>query len=243
MSNVVVTTSGPVVTVTFSRPEKKNALTTQMYSAFSAALEAASRNDDVAVVVVTGSGDSFCAGNDLKDFLSGPGDITGQSPQARLISNLATFAKPLIAAVDGITVGIGVTMLLHCDVVFSSQRSRFKTGFVDLGVVPEAGSTRLLAERVGQLNASALFLLGDLISAVEAYRLGLITAVVDDVVGVAQDRAQQLALKSMDAVITTKALMRNHDGNLSEVIQRENVEFSRLLKSDAFKEAASKLIR
>ena len=240
MSNVVVTTSGPVVTVTFSRPEKKNALTTQMYSAFSAALEAASRNDDVAVVVVTGSGDSFCAGNDLKDFLSGPGDITGQS---RLISNLATFAKPLIAAVDGITVGIGVTMLLHCDVVFSSQRSRFKTGFVDLGVVPEAGSTRLLAERVGQLNASALFLLGDLISADEAYRLGLITAVVDDVVGVAQDRAQQLALKSMDAVITTKALMRNRDGNLSEVIQRENIEFSRLLKSDAFKEAASKLIR
>jgi len=243
MSNLVITTNGRVLTITFSRPEKKNALTTEMYVGFSEALESAAEDESVSVVVVTGSGDSFCAGNDLKDFLSGPGEITGQSPQARLINNFATFPKPLIAAVDGITVGIGVTMLLHCDVVFSSPRSRFKTGFVDLGVVPEAGSTRLLAERVGALNASSLFLLGDLISAEEAHRIGLLTAVVDDVVGVAHDRAQQLSLKSLDAVMTTKALLRNHEGDLGDVIQRENVEFSRLLKSDSFKEAASKLIR
>jgi enoyl-CoA hydratase/carnithine racemase len=243
MSNVVVTTSQAVLTVTFNRPEKKNALTTEMYTAFSDALETASQDDSISVVVVTGSGDSFCAGNDLKDFLSGPGDITGPSPQARLIHNLSTFEKPLFAAVDGITVGIGVTMLLHCDAVFVSPRSRFKTGFVDLGVVPEAGSTRLLSARVGELNAAALFLLGDLIGAEEAHRLGLVTAVVEDVVAVTHDRAQQLAGKSLDAVVTTKALMRNHEGDLADVIQRENVEFSRLLKSDAFKEAASKLIR
>jgi len=243
MTNLTVTKSGAVLTVTFHRPEKKNALTTAMYVGLSEALESASSDEAISVVVITGSGDSFCAGNDLADFLSGPGDITGQSPQARLINNLATFPKPLVAAVDGITVGIGVTMLLHCDLVFASARARFKMGFVDLGVVPEAGSTRLLAERVGALNASALFLLGDLVSAEEAHRLGLVTAVADDVVAVAQDRAQQLSTKSLDAVMTTKALLRNHEGTLVDVIQRENIEFSRLLKTDAFKEAAAKFLR
>jgi enoyl-CoA hydratase/carnithine racemase len=242
MSNLVTEVNERVMTITFSRPEKKNALTTAMYEAFSDALERAGESDDVAVVVITGSGDSFCAGNDLKDFLSGPGDISGPSPQARLIRNLATFAKPLFAAVDGITVGIGVTMLLHCDAVFSSDRSRFKTGFVDLGVVPEAGSTRLLRERVGALNASALFLLGDVVSAPEAHRLGLVTDIVDDVVVYAQSRAHQLSEKSLDAVMSTKALLRNSQGSLEDVIERENVEFSRLLKSEAFREAASKLI-
>ena len=243
MSTVLTTVENKVLTIQLNRPEKKNALTSEMYGAFSDALEHAAASDEVHAVVVTGSGDSFCAGNDLRDFLSGPADITGPSPQARLISNFVTFPKPFIAAINGVTVGIGVTMLLHCDLVYAAPNARLTTAFTNIGVVPEAGSTRLLAQRVGALHASALMLLADLISAQEAQRIGLVNEVVDDVLEYAQSKAAQLAAKSLDSIVTTKALLRNDHGTLVDQIHRENVEFSRLLKSDAFQAAASKLVR
>ncbi|MEI6700648.1 MAG: enoyl-CoA hydratase-related protein [Actinomycetota bacterium] len=244
MSDVVTELHGSVLCIKLNRPEKKNALTFAMYDAFSDALESAAADSTIRADVITVSGDSFCAGNDLKDFLAGSVKIDGPSPQARLIANFVKFPKPFIAAVNGITVGIGVTMLLHCDLVYASPLARFKTGFTDLGVVPEAGSTRLLAQRVGALNASQLFLLGDLVSASEAHHLGLINGVIeDDVVSVALSKAAQIAAKSPDAVCTTKALLRSDQGTLDDVIRRENVEFSRLLASDDFKAAASKLVK
>ena len=244
MSDVVTELHGSVLCIKLNRPEKKNALTFAMYDGFSIALESAAEDPLIRAVVITGSGDSFCAGNDLKDFLNGSTRIDGPSPQARLISNFVSFPKPFIAAVNGITVGIGVTMLLHCDLVYASPLARFKTGFTDLGVIPEAGSTRLLAQRVGTLNASEMFLLGDLLSASEAHQLGLINDVTgDDVLEVALSKAAQIAAKSPDAVRSTKALLRNDQGTLDDVIRRENIEFSRLLASDDFKAAASKLLK
>jgi len=136
-----------------------------------------------------------------------------------------------------------VTMLLHCDLVYAAPTARLTTAFTNIGVVPEAGSTRLLAQRVGALHASSLMLLADLISAQEAARIGLVNEVVDDVLEYAHGKAAQLAAKSLDSIVTTKALLRNDHGTLVDQIQRENVEFSRLLKSDAFQAAASKLVR
>ena len=243
MSDVITELHGSVLCIRLNRPEKKNALTFAMYDAFSDALEAAAADSLIRAVVVTGSGDSFCAGNDLKDFLNGSVRIDGPSPQARLIGNFVSFPKPFIAAVNGITVGIGVTMLLHCDLVYAAPNARLTTAFTNIGVVPEAGSTRLLAQRVGALHASALMLLADLISAQEAQRIGLVNEVVDDVLEYAQSKAAQLAAKSLDSIVTTKALLRNDHGTLVDQIHRENVEFSRLLKSDAFQAAASKLVR
>ncbi len=229
---------GPVQQITFSRPEKKNALTSEMYLAFADALDLATDDDGVRAVVLTGSGDSFCAGNDLKDFLSGAATTEGESPQARLIQRLATFAKPLIGAVNGIAVGIGVTMLLHCDLVYGHPTARFKTGFADLGLVPEAGSTMLLADRVGQLAANELFMLSEMISADRALELGLITDVDEEVVDRSLRVAESLAAKPAGGLSATKALLRHRAPTLAEQINAEGREFARLLRSEEFKSAA-----
>jgi len=242
MATVEVSNDGAVMTIRFNRPEKKNALTLEMYDRFADALGAAEADDATAVVVITGTGDAFCAGNDLNDFLAGT-TLKGPSPQARLISALATFAKPLLAAVQGVAVGIGVTMLLHCDLVYASPTARFKTGFADLGVCPEAGSTVLLPARVGQLAANELLLRNLVVSAEEAQRLGLVGAVMDEVAAATHGIATELSLKPRDGLRTTKALLRQARGPLEDAIAAENREFGRLIQSPEFAAAAKALLR
>ena len=168
---------GGVCEVCFDRPEKRNAITFAMYEALARALHGAQSDEAVRAVLLRGEGAGFCAGNDLQDFLSGP-EFTLQHPVMEVLRTLATFDKPLLAAVHGQAVGIGVTMLLHCDLVVAATGAQFSLPFVALGLVPEAGSSLLLPRLIGRQRAAELLFLGKRLDAAAAERLGLVTRVV-----------------------------------------------------------------
>ncbi|HEX8108838.1 MAG TPA: enoyl-CoA hydratase-related protein, partial [Kofleriaceae bacterium] len=190
--HVRVTTADRVTTIRLDRPDKKNAITIEMYDALCAALEAAAADPAVRAVVSGGTRDCFTAGNDLGDFArAAQGGDT--SSGRRFLHTLAGFDKPLIGAVAGVAIGIGTTMLLHCDLVYAAPTARFRTPFVDLALVPEAGSSLLLPALVGARRAAQLLLLGEQLDAQAALAWGLITAVVDDPDAAAAAAAGKLA--------------------------------------------------
>ena len=162
-----------VLEICFARPDKKNALTNAMYVAASAALEAAQTNDAVRVVMFTAEGGAFTAGNDLTEFAAIANGQSDQSQAHFLIGALARATKPIVAAVPGLAVGVGTTMLLHCDLVYVAETARLSTPFVNLGLAPEAGSSYLMPARIGHLRAFAMFALGESVSGTEAVMLGL----------------------------------------------------------------------
>lgn len=206
---VIVTLNGGVLHIRINRPEKKNALNRAMYLKMTEALQEGDRNPQVKVAIITGTADSFTAGNDLKDFLNArPGEESGGTI---FIRALPEFSKPLIAAVNGLAVGIGVTMLLHCDLVYASTNARLQTPFVSLGVVPEAASSLLLPRLVGHQRASELLLFGDFFSAEVGRELGIINAVVaaDELDATAMDAATRICAQPSASVIATKALLRS----------------------------------
>jgi len=168
-----------VLVVTLQRPDKKNALTGAMYNAMTAALDRAEVDPSVKVVLFQGDGDSFTAGNDLADFAAqATGKNSEESPAFRFIENLGKATKPLIAAVQGIAVGIGTTMLLHCDLVYLADNARLMTPFVNLALVPEAASSWLLPARIGHVRAYQMFALGEPLDAATALACGLANDVV-----------------------------------------------------------------
>jgi len=220
----------------FDRPEKRNAITHQMYQALAAHLRAALADQAVRAVVLSGAGASFSAGNDLNDFLTGP-EFTSAHPVMDVLRTLATFDKPLVAAVHGTTVGIGVTMLLHCDLVVAAQGTQLLMPFVALALVPEAGSSLLLPRLVGQQRAAELLLLGEGLEAAAAERLGLVNRVVeaDRLLDEARSLAQRLARQPAEALRATKRLLR---GDTVEVLARIEAEaklFGACLKSEEFR--------
>lgn len=220
----------------FDRPEKRNAITHQMYQSLAAHLHAALADSAVRAVLLSGAGASFSAGNDLNDFLSGP-EFTSAHPVMDVLRTLATFDKPLVAAVHGPTIGIGVTMLLHCDLVVAAQGTQLIMPFVALGLVPEAGSSLLLPRLVGTQRAAELLLLGQPLDAAEAQRLGLVNRVVesDKLLEEARSLAQRLAQQPVDALRATKRLLR---GDAAEVLARIEAEaqvFAVRLKSEEFR--------
>src|SRR5882757_8773293 len=179
MSDIVTERSGSILRVQFNRPSKKNAMTSSMYITMADLLNAAAQDDGIRVVLWHGAGDSFCAGNDLEDFLKnpmGPGD----SPQSRLIDAFIAFDKPIVAAVHGFAIGGGTTMLTHCDFVFAGESANFRMPFVDLAVVPEFGTSYSIPARFGYLRAAELILLGLPFDAKRAEELGLVTRVIPD---------------------------------------------------------------
>ncbi len=188
MDQVLVSCAEGVCEVRFNRPEKRNAITFAMYEAFVRALHEAQADQAVRVVLLSGEGAGFSAGNDLQDFLSGP-QFTPAHPVMELMRTLATFGKPLLAAVHGQTVGIGVTMLLHCDLVIAARSTQLSMPFVALGLVPEAGSSLLLPRLIGQQRAAELLLLGKPIDALTAQTLGIVNRVVEDDALAAEARA------------------------------------------------------
>lgn len=235
-----------VMTVTLNRADKKNALTEAMYAALGDALEAAAKDASVKVVLFTGSGDSFTAGNDLGDFAtagSKPVDPNeGERPVGRFLRLIATAEKPLIAAVNGLAVGVGVTMLLHCDLVYAGQSATFQTPFVNLGLVPEAGSTLLMPSLVGNQKAAELFLLGKKIDAEKAERIGLVADVLPDaeLLSHATAIAQELAAKAPTAVKLTKQLLRGASRpDVAKRMAEEGAHFANQLRSAEVKEAIS----
>jgi enoyl-CoA hydratase/carnithine racemase len=182
-----------VLEITFARPEKKNALSNAMYRAATDALNGAQKDRTVRVVLFSSEGDAFTAGNDLADFAgaaSGKGELAAHG----FIEALARAEKPIIAAVPGLAVGVGTTMLLHCDLVYLAETAKLTTPFVNLALVPEAASSLLLPARIGHVRAFAMFSLGEGLSAAEAFALGLANKVLprDELLGAARQAAHAL---------------------------------------------------
>lgn len=234
---------GAVRMIRFARVDKKNAITRDMYAALADALDAAGESKSIRCVVIAGSPGIFTAGNDLMDFMSAPPEFGADEapPVQRFMQALRGCPIPVIACVDGLAIGIGVTLLLHCDLVYASDRSSFKTPFVDLALAPEFGSSAILPGLAGRAVASDLLLLGSAWDTEKAARHGLLTDVFEpeDLEREVMERARALAAKAPGAVKAAKALMMAEGDSVNDRILAEGREFSRLLQSDEFKEAAT----
>ena len=206
---------GAVLRLTIDRPDKKNALTDAMYAALAAGLMEAADDPDIRVVLLTGAGGAFTAGNDIADFMAVADGTIAQGGRSvhRFLEQVAAFPKPLVAAVPGVAIGVGTTMLLHCDYVILGESARLAAPFVGLGVVPEAGSSLLLPARIGHQRAFAMFALGQVLDAEKAEAWGLANHVVADgaLAEEAMAVANKLATLSAGALVMTKRLMRDHD--------------------------------
>jgi enoyl-CoA hydratase/carnithine racemase len=244
MSDVVTERSGGILRVQLNRPEKKNAMTSAMYLAISDLLNAAAKDDDIRVVLWHGAGDSFCAGNDVADFMKNPPG-PGESPQAHLIGALINFEKPLVAAVQGAAIGGGTTMLTHCDFVYAGESAKFELPFINLALVPEFGSSYSIPARIGYLRAAELIELGLAFDAARAAALGLVTRVIPDsnLLATAIETAQRLAEKPAGALQACKRLMRLPERQqLEQAAKMENEEFAVRVRSAEAQEAFTAFI-
>jgi enoyl-CoA hydratase/carnithine racemase len=230
-----------VLTITFNRLERKNSITAAMYRDVTAALAGAERDRAVRAVVLEGDESVFTAGNDLGDFLKDPGDGE-DSPAYAFMRALANFPKPLFAAVCGPAIGIGTTMLLHCDLVYAGDNAMFSMPFVDLGLCPEAASSLLVPRMFGHHRAAAALLLGEPLNAQAALEAGLVNKILPaaEVSAFAQQQARKAASKPLGSLLETKRLMKHGEG--VEVLRRlddESASFRRMLAEPAAKEAIS----
>ena len=231
--------AGRVARIRFDRIDKKNAITAEMYKQLGAELATADADPKVRAVLLHGSADCFTAGNDVADFLNVPRQ-PGSSPARALFDVLPHMKKPVVAAVGGPAVGIGSTMLLHCDLVYAAPNARFQLPFVPLGSVPEFGSTFLLPLLAGSQRAAKLLLLGRPFTAQEAHEAGIVTAVVEDVIGEAEKAAAALAELPPESIRLTKRLMKQRYGDtLAATIDEETRIFTERLSSPEAKEAMS----
>ena len=239
MDEIITERADGILRLQLNRPAKKNALTSAMYVALAEAFNDAAKNDNVNTVLWHGAGDSFCAGNDVEDFLRNPPG-TRESPQSRLMQALIAFDKPLIAAVRGAAIGGGTTMLTHCDLVYASENAKFQTPFIDLALVPEFGSSYLIPLRAGHLRAAEIILLGSPFGPTRAMELGLVSHVVpdDELLETATAAARKLAAKSSVALQAAKRLMKQPFlEQVRAAIAAENKEFSVRVRSADAKEA------
>ena len=235
--HIIAVQTGAVVTLTIDRPDKKNALTNGMYGALCDAVEAAEADAAVRVITLRAAGDMFCAGNDIGDFVAF-GSNMAEHNVFRFLHLLAAVRKPLLAAVQGRAVGIGTTMLLHCDYVVLADGAQLSTPFVNLGLVPEAASSLLLPGAIGHQRAFAVLAMGEALSADEAVVLGLANAVVavDELDATLEKTALRIAKLPPGAVLATKALMRD-SGSVSAKMDAENTVFAKQLQSREAREA------
>lgn len=244
-NEVITTLEAGILTVRINRPEKKNALTQGMYSLLASVLRQADQDDTVRVILLCGVPGAFTAGNDLSDFVGTP-SLDGESPVLSFLHALIDLEKPLLAAVEGLAIGVGVTLLLHCDYVCAGESSTLRMPFVNLGLVPEAGSTLLLPRLLGHLRASELLLFGESFSARRAEEIGLVTTVCADaeVLSTTLDRARQLSSQPAAAVRQTKALLKaGIDEALRETVRREAEIFMERLASPEAREALAAFVQ
>lgn len=215
-----------VLGLTLNRPEKKNALNRAMYLSLTELLQQADRDSGIRVVVLSGAGDSFCAGNDLADFIASGGDAESARVPLRLLQTLAAFSKPLIASAQGHAVGIGTTMLLHCDLVYGADDLRLQLPFARLGLVPEGGSSLLLPQLAGHRHAFELLVLGEPFDALRAREIGLVNEVVPraGLMDRALERARMLASLPTEAVQQSKQMLRAHQQDLLQQVLVEEVD-------------------
>jgi enoyl-CoA hydratase/carnithine racemase len=234
-----------VQVIRFLRADKKNAFTGPMYNAMSEALDASEKNDAIACHVFIGSGGVFSAGNDINDFMrraqaNAASDGKGiPAPSLDFIRRLPKVTKPMIAAVDGLAIGVGTTMLLHCDLVYASPTASLRTPFLDLGLIQEAGSSITAPERMGYPRAFELICLGEPFSAERALQAGLINAIVpaDQLEATALKAARRLAAKPRQALMTSRRLLRRNHPQISAMIDEEAGNYVALMRSPEAREA------
>lgn len=236
MANIQFDSADGIARLTINRPEKKNALTLAMYTELATALQEADADDKVRVILLSGAGDCFSAGNDLQDFLQNP-PHDSDAPSLQFLDTVSTVRKPVVAAVNGLAIGIGTTMLLHCDLVYAADNARFHLPFVDLALVPEAGSSVLVPALVGYHRAAELLLLGKAFDAETAQKHGLVNEVVpvDLLAQRAGDVAAALAAKPPKALMLTKSLLKRGMADMVAAAMREEgkVFIERLKSSEA----------
>jgi enoyl-CoA hydratase/carnithine racemase len=230
----VTTGDDGIVLLRFNRPEKRNAITQAMYATLTETVTAADTDPTVSAVVLTGTGVAFTAGNDLTDF-----SPEADAPVARFLKTVPQLTVPVLAAVNGLAIGIGVTMLLHCDLVYAEPTATFRTPFVDLGIVPEFGSTLLLPRMIGTRRASELLLTGRTIDAPTAAEWGLITEVASPVLEAALAAARDLAAKPPVSLRRTKALLGGPSSTIDERLAEEGMVLGEQLRSQEFAEVAA----
>lgn len=237
MAEISRSTQGQTLIIRINRPEKMNAITRDMYAGLASALNEAAGDFSVRCVVITSEGDHFTSGNDIKDFMTNP-PTEEDSDVARFLASLLDFPKPLIAAVKGNAIGVGTTMLLHCDVVVAAPSANFSMPFTSLGLVPEAGSSKLFPELVGYQRAARIFLTGESFGADEAKEMGLVESISAEAEKVALEIAEKIGNQPPQAIINTKALMKagKHDA-VAAVMKAEFQIFALALQSEEAAEA------
>lgn len=244
MTEIIQRLNNGVLELTLNRPEKRNALTEAMYAELHRIFKDAKFDDSAKVVLLSGQKFCFTAGNDLNDFLTKPFD--DESPVLQFLKTMADFPKPIVAAVNGPAVGIGTTLLLHCDLVYSGDSAVFQLPFVNLGLVPEFASSVLLPLRVGHNKAAEWLMLGKSFGPQEALQAGLINAVFGDenYLNAANQQAQLLAAQPTEAIQATKKLMKqSYMSFILNAIDDEAQQFVKRLQSDEFKHAAQAFLQ
>lgn len=238
MDQIVTEIADNILAIRMNRPEKKNALNIAMYAAMTEALKGAEANPAVRVITITGTGDSFTSGNDIADFLERP-PASESSPVTGFIRSISTASKPLIASVNGLAVGIGVTMLLHCDVVYAAEDASFQLPFVNLALVPEAASSLLLPRLMGHQRAAELLLFGDRFDARTAHEAGIVNAIhpAQELAAATRGRAAVLAAKPPAAVRLIKALLKSETATVPARREEEERHFRSRLQSPEAREA------
>ncbi len=239
MTDILAHFDAGVTTLTLNRVDKKNSITAAMYAALADALTLAAEDKTCRVVVIQGHATVFSAGNDIGDFLNGPAS-TEDSPVIRFLNAIAAFPKPLVAAVCGPAVGIGTTMLFHCDLVYAGDNAAFSLPFVNLGLVPEAASSLLAPHMMGYHRAAEALLLGEPFMAEAALEVGLVNRIVPptEANGVAQSQARKLAAKPISSLVETKRLMKKGQaGQITAQMADENASFRKLIGEPAAREA------
>ncbi|MGR3622937.1 enoyl-CoA hydratase-related protein [Pseudophaeobacter sp.] len=241
---ITLHTQDRVTTLTISRPRKRNAITQAMYGTMADALQAYGNSDDARAFVITGAEDYFSAGNDLQDFstASHDGDLP---PVARFLDAISQCPKPVIAAVNGPAIGVGLTMLLHCDLVYAAESASFTAPFVKLGLVPEAASSLLLSASVGMAVANDILLAGRSLNAQEAHDYGLISRVFPDadLTSEVAAIAVHVAQSAPEAVRLSKSLIRNRRDEVALQMQKEAEHFVAQLKSPEFAEVVAAMMQ
>ncbi len=243
-TDIAISRDQGVLALGLNRPQKINAITREMYAILAREINDANVDDEIGSVLIYGEGDDFTSGNDLNDFLEHPptGD---ESPVWHFLTALRDFSKPLVAAISGRAVGVGVTMLFHCDYVIAGKNSKLSMPFVNLGLVPEAGSSYLLPLIAGHHRAAEMFMLGEVFSAQRGYESGFINEVVaeEEVAVRAGERAKHLADQPRTAIRETKRLLRqDHKEHLTSVMAEEARLFTAALQSDEAREAFMKFL-
>lgn len=237
--HIEISTQDKVQIIKINRPEKKNALDLAMYQSMADAINHSNDDPSLRVNVIRGVEDCFCSGNDIKDFLKNP-PTDDSSPVLQFVDAMINARKPVVAGVSGIAVGIGVTMLLHCDLVYASVGTRFQLPFVNIGLCPEAGSTHMLPLFMGHQKASELLLLGEMFSAEDAKDIGIVNKVIDDgnLYELVLAAAAKIATQPPQATQVTKQLLRESMlEQIRSASKRETEKFVPMLTGEEAKEA------